>query len=206
MSTVYFELLACGQRSTEQALMDAGLPVPASSQVIAHEPTIECSCDTLQIWLGSGRNAAAEHIEPLPGIQSHPNQRLLTVQAVTINILLSRCVHLQNPLTKGCWEAGNVEDYLLCPGDDITGPPASLCVRAPGSKAEETSWLLMDRWLLETAVPRMWNQCLCDGHCAVDCETYQRIGCGARIVWESSAPFDGGGCGGTVAQYGIELV
>ena len=196
------EMACCGLKATEQSFIDAGIPVPAQSQIIYHDPALACTCDALLVCIGGSRNTSEQrNLDPFGApARNLPNACVVQTREISIDICVTRCVHVENPLTgTECWDNVDCAEVIRCPDDPPLPRPSSMCDTAPKSKAEETAWLLEDRWILETVVPMVWSKCLCEGWCGPDgCGL---VGCGGSVQWVESNRFDSGTCGGTVATY-----
>lgn len=219
-----FDAACCGLKSVEQGLMSNGIPVPDLSQIIAHEPVLDCTCNALYVSIGgteqvqipydvggSGERAGVPDLSPLAV------DCVLAYRVADIEVSLTRCVFLRNPLDGGCWSNENEPDcpsLVRCEGEVLESPPRpSECGRdedgnlvgdGPPSKTWETKWLLDDRHVLEIVTPALWNRCLCEGWCETTCPPG---GCkSAAVRWKRSRPFDSGGCGGTTATYEVTLL
>jgi len=201
VTTPLLELACCGLKATEQVLLDAGVPVPSISQIIYHEPVLDCTCDALYVCIGQGRDITSERtVLPVNAPPGFCGPRQTETQ---IEICLSRCIHHTNPLTETCWESGDCRDVAVCP-EDAPPRPLDVCERGAPSKAAETAWLLQDRWLLETAVPALWSRCLCEDACKPDCSgPWPELGCQSQVRWVASSRIDDA-CGGTRALYTID--
>lgn len=201
-----FEAACCGLRAAEQVLQDHGIPVPATSEVIAHEPSLACGCDTLFVRpVGSTNNTSAvtgSNFEV--GVAQTEFDHLscgVMSYAVSFEVHLTRCVTIDNPLEGDCRDSGSCESILAC--DPATPPPvmpADVCDRAPVPKSTETWWLLNERFVLETTLAQVWSDCLCQGWCRDGCGG-DGGGCGYRVTWSSTEPYDGGGCGGSILTF-----
>ncbi len=207
MTTPYFEVGCCGLKAVEQALTNRGVPVPDISQVIGHDPDLTCSCDALFVQVGPTISTVEERTDDLAGLAGMGAVCTLPFRRTELYVHLSRCVHLTNPLTGDCWGSGDCADLIRCPGQpgyERSADPS--CQTGPSSKAEETAWLLEDRWIVENDVAGLWADCLCSGWCGDPCGGlgWPQVGCNARPVWQATEPFDSGGCGGLKATFTID--
>jgi hypothetical protein len=143
-----FEAACCGLRAAEQILTEAGFPVPAVAQVIAHSPSLVCGCDTLFVRPVESRNTtranqrAGGGAPAVPGVfGGHRSACRVASGVTTFEVHLTRCVDVPDPLEGGdCADPGDCNGLLDC---GVTPParPADPCTLAP-DKATETYWLL----------------------------------------------------------------
>lgn len=194
-----YEAACCGLRATESLLTANSIPVPAVSQVINHQPALTC-CNALFVRLGPSRNVTVEHTN-VTGLDAFidPNPAAcgFMVYQATFEVHLSRCVVIDNPLDGDCRADGDCLSVLDCatPAPVMPDDPCA----DPADKATETFWGYQERWLLETELPALWSQCLCEGWCGGGCS--ESFGCGHRLAWTDTEPFDQGGCAGAIARY-----
>lgn len=210
MTTPYFDLGCCALTAAERALTEHNIPLPGIRQFIAHEPQLDCSCDALYVQVGPARATTEERIQGpggggYPGgVGVLPRGCIVQTSQVEVTIQISRCVHVVNPLNDECWPPGDCTTEVACPGAVVPERERGLCAAPAASKAQETAWLLEDRWVMETTFVEQWGDCLCEGWCGNECPDWPQIGCHANPQWQSSEPFDGGGCGGTILRYTID--
>lgn len=185
-----YRIMCCGLKSAEKLLEDFGMPVPATSQIVAHEPVLMPGCcDTLWVCPGPSRRISSAKDGCVPR------------RTISMDVCLFRCVHVENPLQQGtCFDTGDCAEVIPCPGDEIDPRPGNVCERGAPDKATETLWLMEERWLLETHLASTWSTCLCEGWCDQKCG--ETLGC-RDIEWVSSKRYDSGGCGGTIATFEI---